>query len=115
MRAILLTVVAAVLAGLLALVAVTFSARWWAGDVTAVRIHFVVGAGVVGLAVGSAGAWFAPSLGWVVGVAGVILLGLYAPFLPVSAPVLDATAQLVAALLAAAVAIVLVRRRPVSA
>lgn len=115
MRAIVLTVVAAVLAGLVALVAVTFSAPWWVHDVTTARIHFIVGAGVVGLAVGAAGAWFAPSVGWVAGVAGVILLGLYAPFLPGSAPLLDAVAQLVAALLAAAVAIVLVKRRSVSA
>lgn len=109
--AIVLTVVAAALAGLLALVAVTFSLGWWAHDVTTARIHFVVGAGVVGLAVGAAGAWFAPSVWWVAGVAGVILLGLYAPFLPSGAPVPDAVAQLAVGLLGAAGAIMMVTKR----
>lgn len=110
-KAIALTVVAAVLAGLVALVVVGLSARWWGFDVTAVRIHFVVGAAVVGLAVGAAGAWFAPSVWWVAGVAAVILLGLYAPFLPGSAPLLDAVSQLVASVVGASAAVALVTGR----
>lgn len=106
-----LTVVAAVVAGLVALAAVTFAAPWWVEDATTARIHFVVGSGVVGLAVGAAGGWFSPSVGWAAGVAGVILLGLYAPFLPGSAPVGDAVSQLAMGLLGAGASIVLVTRR----
>ncbi|WP_338749359.1 hypothetical protein [Janibacter alittae] len=104
--------VAAVFAGLVAEVLVTRSAGWWVHDVTTARIHFVVGGGVVGLAVGAAGAWLAPSMGWAAAVAGIILLGLYAPILPGSAPMLDAAVQLATAVVAAAVAVVLVGRRP---
>lgn len=93
-------VVAAAIAAFLALSAVMLTAGWAGADVTAIRIHFIVGAVVIGLAVGAASAWFAPST-MVSAVVTCILLGLlYLPYNSMASP--DWLAQLAAALLGAA-------------
>lgn len=101
-------VVAAAVAAFLALSAVTLTAGWTGADEMSIRIHLILGAVVIGLAVGVASAWFAPStmLGTVVT---CILLGLlYLPYNTMASP--DWLPQLAAAVLGAAASTVLVAK-----
>lgn len=101
-------VVAATIGAFLALSAVMLTAGWAGADVTSVRIHFIVGAVVIGLAVGAASAWFAPST-MVSAVITCILLGLvYLPYNSMASP--DWLAQLAAALLGAAAPTVMITK-----
>lgn len=103
-------VVAAAIAALMALSAVMLTAGWTGADETSIRIHLILGAGVVGLAVGAASAWFAPSTMVSIVVTSVLLGLLYLPYTSMASP--DWLAQLTVALLGTAVPTVMIAKLP---
>lgn len=108
MKRMLLAGLTTVLAAVVTLVVVLLTSTTWADDETALRVHLVVGAVVVGLAAGAASTWFAPSIRSGGIITGLVVLGLYLPHGSTHAP--DWMPQLAAAVLGAVAATALVAR-----
>ena len=108
MKRIVVTTVAALLAQLLALTLVVMTTGW-ADDADSMRIHFIVGFAFIGLCVGAASAWFAPSAASATAVAATILIVMHVPDIPDN--VVEGVVQLIVSLISAAVPMVLIMKR----
>lgn len=102
MKRIVIAVIAAVLAQFVALTLVVMTTGW-ADDAESMRAHFIAGFALIGLCVGAASAWFAPSVVSAVVVAGTILVLVHVPDIPGN--LAEGAVQLIASLLSAAVSL----------
>lgn len=79
MKRIVLALLVAVVVAFLLLTTVALTSDW-ARNMTSIRVHYTIGATVVGIATGSASAWFAPTRLSAGMVAVIVLVPMYAPY-----------------------------------
>lgn len=107
MKRIAITIIAALLVQFVALTLVVMTPGW-THDAESMRIHFIAGFALIGLCVGAASGWFAPSVESAAVVAGAILLLMHVPDIPNN--LADGAVQLTVSLISAIVPLVLFKK-----